>query len=140
MKEQFKAKLLLALLAIVLFSACALAQQSKDIKVDLSVTVDKEVIYDNNYKVSITNMDTKVVDVFNTSSNIILNLKYNTRYQISVSRMNTNTKSIIIDTNAPIDNWYIISGIMLTEYSSQNIIAGGIKYNNKLKTFQAYKL
>jgi hypothetical protein len=45
----------------------------------------------------------------------------------------------MINTEAPIDNWYIISSINLNTTNNKKILAGGIKYDTLLKTFKKYK-
>ena len=48
-------------------------------------------------------------------------------------------KTILIDTNAPIDNWYIVSGINLNSKKTNRVLAGGIKYDKKAQTFKKFK-
>lgn len=156
MKQSTQIKLLVLGLLIVLFSACAFAQQGFDtnmfktksqlkqldrgkIKLDLSILVDNQEINDTPYVLNIVNYNTGLLSTMKVSNKFILYLDYSNQYEISVSYNNTNTKAIIVDTDAPYDNWYIISGISLTSNSNTRILAGGIRYDNKLQTFKKYK-
>lgn len=156
MKQSTQIKLLVLGLLIVLFSACAFAQQGFDtnmfktksqlkqldrgkIKLDLSILVDNQEINDTSYVLNIVNYNTGLLSTMKVSNKFILYLDYSNQYEISVSYNNTNTKAIIVDTDAPYDNWYIISGISLTSNSNTRILAGGIRYDNKLQTFKKYK-
>jgi hypothetical protein len=156
MKQSIQIKLLVLGLLIVLFSACAFAQQGFDtnmfktksqlkqldkgkIKLDLAILVDNKEINDTSYTLNIVNYNTGILTTMLVSNKFILYLDYNNQYEISVSYKNTNTKAIIVDTDAPYDNWYIISGISLTSNSNNRILAGGIRYDGKLQTFKKYK-
>lgn len=137
MKESVKTKLLLILLTIVLMTACAIAQ--KTVKVDLTIKVDNYQINDTSYILHIINYNTKEVTNVKASSSFILYLDYNSKFEVSISYKGTNTKTIIIDTNAPIDDWYILSSINLNTNNTNKILCGGIKYDTLLKTFKKYK-
>ncbi len=156
MKNSILTKLLLIGLTVVLFSACAFAQQGFDtnmfktkaqlkqldkgkIKLDLSILVDNKEISDTSYVLNIVNYNTGLLSTIKVSNKFVLYLDYSNQYEISVSYNNTNTKAIIVDTDAPYDNWYIISGISLTSNSDTRILAGGIRYDGKLQTFKKYK-
>ena len=156
MKQAIQIKLLVLGLLIVLFSACAFAQQGFDtnmfktkaqlkqldkgkIKLDLSILVDNKEISDTSYVLNIVNYNTGLLSTIKVSNKFVLYLDYSNQYEISVCYNNTNTKAIIVDTDAPYDNWYIISGISLTSNSNTRILAGGIKYDSKLQTFKKYK-
>ena len=156
MKQAIQIKLLVLGLLIVLFSACAFAQQGFDtnmfktkaqlkqldkgkIKLDLTILVDNKEINDTSYVLNIVNYNTGLLSTIKVSNKFVLYLDYSNQYEISVSYNNTNTKAIIVDTDAPYDNWYIISGISLTSNSNTRILAGSIRYNGKLQTFKKYK-
>ena len=137
MKESVKTKLLLIGLLIVLMTACAVAQNT--VKLDLTIKINNYEIPDTSYVLDIVNYNTGILTSVKSSSNFILSLDYNTEFEISVSYKGTNTKTIMINTEAPIDNWYIISSINLNTTNNKKILAGGIKYDTLLKTFKKYK-
>jgi len=139
MKESVKIKLLITGLLIVLMTACAVAQTNKVVKLDLTIKIDNQEIPDTSYLLDIVNYNTGILTSVKSSSNFILSLDYNTEFEISVSYKGTNTKTIMINTEAPIDNWYIISSINLNTTNNKKILAGGIKYDTLLKTFKKYK-
>lgn len=139
MKEAIKIKLLLLGIMIVLLSACALGQiNEKIIRLDISVKIDNEEINDTSYVLNLFNYSTKKSTNYRIANNFVLYLDYNTKFKISVNHALTNTKTIIIDTEAPIDNWYIITGLELTKHNTTHILAGSIKYDNKYKTFRKF--
>lgn len=157
MKDAIKLKLLVIGLLIVLFSACSFAQSGFDtnlfkskkeirqldketIKLDLSITIDNQVINDTMYTLEVYNKTTKDKHILNVSNKFILYLKYNSEFEVSIKYNNTSMKTIYIDTEASYNNWYIITSINLKSNSNENIIAGGIRYNGKLQTFEKYKL
>ena len=157
MKEVIKIKLLLIGLALVLLSASSLGQQGfdtnmwkshkeikqldrKTIKLDLSITIDNQTIEDTTYTLSMYNTHTKVTHTLKVSNKFVIYLDYNSEFEISISYNNTNIKTIYIDTEAPIDNWYIITGVDLNKWSNNNIVAGGLRYNGKKQTFEKYKI
>ena len=86
----------------------------------------------------IVNYNTGKLTSFNVPNKVILYLDYSNQYEISVCYKNTNTKAIIVDTDAPFDNYYIITGISLVSNSNSRILAGGIKYDNIKNTFVKY--
>jgi hypothetical protein len=139
MTESMKIKLLVTGLLIVLMTACAVAQTNKVVKLDLTIKINNQEIPDTSYLLDIVNYNTGVLTSVKASSNFILSLDYNTEFEISVSYKGTNTKTIMINTEAPIDNWYIISSINLNTTNNKKILAGGIKYDTLLKTFKKYK-
>lgn len=156
MKKTNQIKLLIIGLLVILFSSCAFAQQGfdtnllktktqlkqldkKTIKLDLAIIVDNQVIEDTMYQMDIVNYNTGKLTSFNVPNKIILYLEYSNQYEISVHYKNCNTKTILVDTDAPYDNWYIISGISLNSNSNVRILAGGIRFDNKLQTFKKYK-
>lgn len=109
------------------------------IKLDLSIIVDEKVIEDTCYTLNIVNYNTGILTSMQVSNKFVLYLDYSNQYEISVCYKNTNTKAIIVDTDAPFDNWYIISGISLNSNSNVRILAGSIRFDNKLQTFKKYK-
>ncbi len=109
------------------------------VKLDLAITIDNKTINDTSFVLNVVNRTTKYVTHIKVSNKFILFLDYDTIFDISLSYEGTNMKTIIIDTNAPEDNWYIISGIDLSSVNHNNIIAGGIKYDKQLQTFKKYK-
>lgn len=111
----------------------------KTIKLDLSIIIDNQIIEDTMYQMNIVNYNTGKLTSFNVPNKIILYLEYSNQYEISVHYKNCNTKTILVDTDAPYDNWYIISGISLNSNSNVRILAGGIRFDNKLQTFKKYK-
>ena len=156
MKQSTMTKLLLIGLLIVAISACSLAQQGfdtnmfktktelkkldqKTIKLDLAIKVDNKDIYDTCYVLNIVNYNTGLLTTMKVSNKFIIYLDYNSEFEISINYKGTNTKTIIIDTDAPHDNWYVISGIHLETTNSNRILAGAIRYNSKLQTFRKYK-
>ena len=139
MTESVKIKLLVTGLLIVLMTACAVAQTNKVVKLDLTIKINNQEIPDTSYVLDIVNYNTGVLTSVKASSNFILSLDYNTEFEISISYKGTNTKTIMINTEAPIDNWYIISSINLNTTNNKKILAGGIKYDTLLKTFKKYK-
>jgi len=108
------------------------------IKLDLSIIVDNQIIEDTTYQMDIVNYNTGKLTSFNVPNKVILYLDYSNQYEISVCYKNTNTKAIIVDTDAPFDNYYIITGISLVSNSNSRILAGGIKYDNIKNTFVKY--
>lgn len=149
----------LLILTFIMMVSCALAQNKTgfdtnyektkkeimqlsnlNIKLDLAITVDDKTINDTSFILTIVNRTTKCITDIKVSNKFILFLTYDTVFDISLSYKGTNMKTIIVDTNAPEDNWYIISGINLSKVDKHNIIAGGIKYDKELQTFKKYKI
>jgi|JI10StandDraft_1071094.scaffolds.fasta_scaffold992035_1 hypothetical protein len=158
MKQSTMTKLLLIGLLIVVATACSFAQNNsgfdtninktnkqlkqldyRTIKLDLAIKVDNKDIYDTCYVLNIVNYNTGLLTTVKVSNKFVLYLEYNQEFEISVNYKGTNTKTIIVDTDSPVDNWYIISGIHLETTNSNRILAGGIRYDTKLQTFKKYK-
>jgi len=112
---------------------------NRTIKLDLAIRVDNKDIYDTCYVLNIVNYNTGKLTTMKVSNKFIIYLDYNQEFEISVNYKGTNTKTIIVDTDAPIDNWYIISGIHLETTNNNRILAGGIRFDHKLQTFKKYK-
>jgi len=110
-----------------------------NVKFDIDVTIDNKSIKDTSYMLDIVNYNTGVVTNLTVSNNFILFLDYNTEFEVSVSYKGANMKTILIDTNAPVDNWYITSGINLNSKKTNRVLAGGIKYDKKAQTFKKFK-
>lgn len=158
MKQSTQIKLLVIGLLIVLVSACSFAQtnigfdtninkskkeikqlDNRTIKLDLAIKVDNKEIYDTCYVLNIVNYNTGRITTMKVSNKFIIYLEYNQEFEISINYKGTNTKTIIVDTDSPVDNWYIISGIHLETNNTNRILAGGIRYDYKLQTFKKYK-
>lgn len=158
MKQSTMTKLLVLGLLIVFAAACANAQNNtgfdtninkskkellklddRTIKLDLAIKVDNKDIYDTCYILNIVNYNTGVLTTMKVSNKFVIYLEYNQEFEISINYKGTNTKTIIVDTDSPVDNWYIISGIHLETTNSNRILAGGIRYDAKLQTFRKYK-
>ena len=156
MKQSTQIKLLVLGLLIVLVSACSFAQQGFDtnmfktkaqlkqldkgkIKLDLSIIVDEKVIEDTCYTLNIVNYNTGILTSMQVSNKFVLYLDYSNQYEVSVCYKNSNTKAIIVDTEAQYNNWYIITSISLTSNSKDRILAGAIRYDQKSNTFKKYK-
>lgn len=155
MKQSILTKLLLIGLLIVGISACSFGQQGFDtnlfktksqlkqldkgkIKLDLSIYVDNQTIQDTCYTLNIVNYNTGVLTSIQVSNKFVLYLDYSNQYEVSISYKNSNTKAIIVDTEAPYDNYYIITSITLTTNSNRRLLAGGIRYDLKKNTFIKY--
>ena len=153
MKQSIQIKLLVGCLLIL--SIYSFAQQrynansfktkneltildQKTIKLDLAITVNNKAIDDTSYVLEIVNYNTGINTYVKVSNNFILFLEYDTEFEISISYKGTNMKTIIVNTNAPRENWYIVTGINLSTLSKDRIHAGTIKYNDSLKTFKKY--
>ena len=149
----------LLILTFIMMVSCAIAQNETgfdtsynktkkeimkldnlNIKLDLSITIDNKTINDTSFVLTIVNRTTNYITHIKVSNKFILFLDYDTIFDVSLSYEGTNMKTIIVDTNAPEDNWYIISGINLSKVDKHNIIAGGIKYDKELQTFKKYKI
>lgn len=159
MKNSILTKLLLIGLTIVLFTACTFAQNNtgfdtninksskqlkqldnRTIKLDLAIKVDNKEIYDTCYVLDIVNYNTGKITTMKVSNKFVIYLEYNQEFEISISYKGTNTKTIIVDTESPTDNWYIISGMHLqTTNKPEKILCGGIRFDHKLQTFKKYK-
>lgn len=156
MKQSILTKLLLIGLLIVVISACSFGQQGFDtnlfktksqlkqldkgkIKLDLSIYVDNQIIQDTSYTLNIVNYNTGVLTSMQVSNKFVLYLDYSNQYEVSISYKNSNTKAILVDTEALYDNWYIITSISLTSNSKDRILAGAIRYDQKSNTFKKYK-
>lgn len=156
MKQSILTKLLLIGLLIVAATACSFAQQGFDtnmfktkaqlkqldkgkIKLDLSIIVDEKVIEDTCYTLNIVNYNTGILTSMQVSNKFVLYLDYSNQYEVSISYKNSNTKAIIVDTEAQYNNWYIITSISLTSNSKDRILAGAIRYDQKSDTFKKYK-
>lgn len=156
MKQSIQIKLLLVGLLVVLISACSFGQQGFDtnlfktksqlkqldkgkIKLDLSIYVDNQIIQDTSYTLNIVNYNTGILTSMQVSNRFVLYLDYSNQYEISIQYNNSNTKAIIVDTEANWDNWYIITSISLTSNSKDRILAGAIRYDQKSNTFKKYK-
>ena len=156
MKQSILTKLLLIGLLIVVISACSFGQQGFDtnlfktksqlkqldkgkIKLDLSIYIDNQIIQDTSYTLNIVNYNTGVLTSMQVSNKFVLYLDYSNQYEVSISYKNSNTKAILVDTEALYDNWYIITSISLTSNSKDRILAGAIRYDQKSNTFKKYK-
>jgi hypothetical protein len=155
MKQSIQIKLLLVGLLIVLVSACSFAQQGfdtnisktknqlkkleKKIKLDLSIFVDNKSIEDTSYVLNIVNYNNGILTSMHVSNKFVLFLDYSNQYEISISYNNTNTKAILVNTDAIWDNWYIITSITLNTNSNDRILAGSIKFDYASNTFKKYK-
>lgn len=156
MKQSIQIKLLLVGLLVVLISACSFAQQGFDtnmfktkaqlkqldkgkIKLDLSIIVDEKVIEDTCYTLNIVNYNTGILTSMQVSNKFVLYLDYSNQYEVSVCYKNSNTKAILVDTEAQYNNWYIITSISLTSNSKERILAGAIRYDKISDTFKKYK-
>lgn len=156
MKQSILTKLLLIGLLIVVISACSFGQQGFDtnlfktksqlkqldkgkIKLDLSIYVDNQIIQDTSYTLNIVNYNTGILTSMQVSNKFVLYLDYSNQYEVSISYKNSNTKAILVDTEALYDNWYIITSISLTSNSKDRILAGAIRYDQKSNTFKKYK-
>lgn len=156
MKQSTQIKLLVLGLLIVLVSACSFAQQGFDtnlfktksqlkqldkgkIKLDLTINVDNQLIKDTNYVLNIVNYNTGLLTTMKVSEHFVLYLDYSNQYEVSIQYVNSNTKAIIVDTDAQYNNWYIITSISLTSNSKDRILAGAIRYDQKSNTFKKYK-
>lgn len=156
MKQSILTKLLLIGLLIVGITACSFGQQGFDtnlfktksqlkqldkgkIKLDLSIYVDNQIIQDTSYTLNIVNYNTGVLTSMQVSNKFVLYLDYSNQYEVSISYKNSNTKAILVDTEALYDNWYIITSISLTSNSKDRILAGAIRYDQKSNTFKKYK-
>lgn len=157
MKEKIQMKLFILGITLVLMSACAFGQQGfdtnlfktklqikqlekKSIILDLDITINNSSIKDTNYVLNVVNFNTGVLKTYNNVSNkIILYLEYSCEFEISISYKGTNTKSIIVNTDAPQNNWYLISGINLNTNNNNRLLVGGLRYNDSLQTFEKYK-
>lgn len=156
MKQSILTKLLLIGLLIVGITACSFGQQGFDtnlfktksqlkqldkgkIKLDLSIYVDNQIIQDTSYTLNIVNYNTGVLTSMQVSNKFVLYLDYSNQYEVSICYKNSNTKAIIVDTEALYDNWYIITSISLTSNSKDRILAGAIRYDQKSNTFKKYK-
>lgn len=157
MKESVKIKLLLTGLLIVLMTACAVAQTAgfdtnqlkskkelrlldrEKVKLDLTVKIDNKCVQDTLYILTVYNFDTEEFVKTYVTDNFVLYLDYDNQFEISVSYKGTNIKVINIDTEAPIDNWYILADVNLNTNNNKRIVAGGIKFDKNLQTFRKYK-
>lgn len=155
MKQSTQIKLLVLGLLIVFATACSFAQQGFDtnlfktksqlkqldkgkIKLDLTIIVDNQSIDDTSYVLNIVNYNTGMITTMHVSNKFVLYLDYSNQYEVSVCYKNSNTKAIIVDTEAPYDNYYIITSITLTSNSNKRLLAGGIRYDLKKNTFIKY--
>lgn len=157
MKESIKIKLLVTSLLIVLMAACAVAQTAgfdtnqlkskkelrsldrEKVKLDLTVKIDNKSVQDTSYILTIYNFDTESFMRTHVPNNFVLYLDFDNQFEISVSYKGTNVKVINIDTEAPIDNWYILADVNLNTNNNKRIVAGGIKFDKNLQTFKKYK-
>ena len=128
-------RLLIAILILITSNVFA---QRKSVRLELTITIDNKMVDDTSYVLDIINYN-NFIDTHLKSSNIfILSFDYNTEFEVSISYKGTNIKSIIVNTTAPEDDWYIISSINLNTDSNKRILVGGIKYDDLLKTFKKY--
>jgi hypothetical protein len=128
----------LLIVSIILIASNSFAQQ-KSVRLELTIKVDNIEIPDTSYVLDIINYNTFVDTHVKVSNVFILYLDYNTEFEISVSYKGTNIKSIIVNTTAPEDDWYVISIINLNTDNNKRILIGGIKYDEELETFKKYK-
>lgn len=142
MKKSMKIKFLLIGLIIILMNSCAIAQPNYDtdkVKLDLTVKIDNKNVKDTSYILTIYNSNTESFIRTHVPNNFVLYLDFDTKFEISVSYKGTNVKVINIDTEAPMDNWYINADVNLNTNDNKRILAGGIKYDTLLRTFKKYK-
>jgi hypothetical protein len=127
----------LLIVILILITSNVFAQR-KSVRLELTITIDNQIVDDTSYLLDIINYN-NFIDTHLKSSNIfILSFDYNTEFEVSISYKGTNIKSIIVNTTAPEDDWYIISSINLNTDSNKRILVGGIKYDDVLKTFKKY--
>lgn len=157
MKESSQIRLFILMLSLVLMSACAFGQQGFDtnllktkkqikqlekgtIKLDLNITINGKSIDDTLYVLHIWNKTLMVSHDLKVSNKFVIYLVYNSEFELTMSYKGTNVKSIIVDTDAPEDNWYILSGINLNTSETYNkVYAGSLKYDQVSQTFKKFK-
>jgi hypothetical protein len=139
MKQQTKTKLLLIGLIIILLASCVPAVAQDSVNLELTILLDNKKV-NQKYELILTDSKNNQTIYKTVDSKVLLELEFNNEYVITVSSPYHNSKTIYFNTKAPKENWYIITTIGLDSDDNCNIIAGGIKYNKKLKTFQKYLL
>ena len=113
------------------------AQNIKDtmVNIDFTIRVDSNIIEDQGHFIQVKDLTTgKDFSIYGFAS-LVLNFEYCKLYTVTVSRHNTNKKTIYVETDAPRSEWYIISGFNLTVKDTASIIAGSIRYDTQLNKF-----
>lgn len=110
------------------------------VKLDMTIYIDNQLKESDSYKLTISNVTAKFYPVPLESSNqFIVYLNFDTEYEIEVSHAGYTSKKIKVNTNAPYDNWYLITQVRLDK-SPYKPYVGEIKYNNKKQTFETVKI
>lgn len=129
------------LLGFVLFFNLVINAQDKiakdsTIQLDIQVFVDDKIINDTTYVLDIINQTTDEYTRIAVADRFVLTLDYNIKYEISIGYKKTNVKTIIVDTNAPKDRWYVSTSVKLKKSrKKKRIVAGSIVYDFNTRTF-----
>lgn len=106
------------------------------IQLDIQIFVDDKIINDTTYVLDIINQTTDEYTRIAVADRFVLTLDYNIKYEISIGYKKTNVKTIIVDTNAPKDRWYVSTSVKLKKSrKKKRIVAGSIVYDEKTETF-----
>jgi len=110
------------------------------VKLDLTIYIDNQLKESDDYKLTISNVTAKFYPApLETSNKFIVYLNFDAEYEIEVSHIGYTSKKIKVNTNAPYDNWYLISQIRLNKEPHKPYV-GEIKYNEKKQTFETIKI
>lgn len=110
------------------------------VKLDITVYIDNQLKESEDYLVTITNISINYHPVPLSSHNkFVVYLNFDQEYEIEITHKGCDSKKIYVNTNAPYDNWYLVTQFRLKKGSRGTINAGSIKYNDKKQTFESIR-
>ena len=126
------------LVMIITTSQLYTQSQSKSlhfINSKIKISVNGHLRKDATFQISIKNLTLHQEKIMQASSITTLLLDYNMKYELSITHEGCNTKVIEVNTDAPIDKWFIVANINLSDKEQGVIKAGSINYDQENRTF-----
>jgi hypothetical protein len=107
------------------------------IKLEIGIMVDKLPVADS-VMVTISNTTNGTETATMVKDKFVADLKYRSRYVITITKRDCSTKVIAFDTNCPHSEWSLAAQVTLTSKNKNIVNVGGLKYNPDLQTFVKY--
>ena len=101
----------------------------------IKISINGHIKRDAVFHVHIKNLTLLEEQTIKTSGVATVLLQYNMKYEITITHAGCNTKVIEVNTDAPIDKWFIVASINLSDKENGVIKAGSINYDNDSRTF-----
>ena len=137
------------ILLVILLTTSIVKGQTKEIdstnrnnfiRLELTFLIDDKEYKSDKFKLTVNNLTTNIKgDPIPVSEKVVVNLFYDSEYEINVTHLKCNTKSIYVNTRAPKANWYLMSKIGLEKGINKIIQAGAIVFDKEQNTFKQVK-